>query len=131
VATIPPGVGIVEYLQFDGNPPAAFVSVPSAPSIRPTLCQLRDEYVAANKESLEANTLATARMHFRYLIRHLGSGYPIGELSLADLQGYVNYRSGCKWRQRTISAETIRKELKTLRTAWNWAEIFLTRTSRF
>ena len=42
---------------------------------------------------------------------------PLGELSLAKMQEYVNHRAKAK-----ISPVTIRKEIATLRAAWNWGE---------
>jgi integrase len=113
LATIPAGMDIVQYVQFDGKQETP---VPA----KLTLAQLRDKYLATNKISLEVTTLATAEMHFRHLTGHFGDAFPIPELTLADLQGYVNERSKAEWNGRKLSAETIRKEVKTLRTAWNW-----------
>ena len=115
LATIPPGMGIVEYVQFDGKQ-----SAPAPTKL--TLASFRDRYIATHKASLEANTLATAEMHFRHLSGHFGESFPIPELTLADLQAYVDKRVMAKWHGKPISAETIRKEVKTLRTAWNWGE---------
>lgn len=113
-ATIPPGMGIVEYLQFDGKQ-----SEPAPATI--SLAQFRDRYIATHKASLESNTLATAEMHFRHLSGFFGESFPISELSLGDLQRFVDHRTkadGINGRQ--LSAVTIRKEIVTLRTAWNW-----------
>jgi hypothetical protein len=46
-----------------------------------------------HRGSLEANTLDTAELHFKHLTRILGAGFPIGDLKLADLQGYADRRS--------------------------------------
>ena len=60
-------------------------------------------------------------MHFKHLTRILGNGFPIRELKLAGLQGYADRRSRDKTAEgRRISSTTIRKEIVTLRTAWNW-----------
>ena len=53
----------------------------------------------------------------RHFCRILGEGFPLGELSLTKLQDYVNQRANAK-----ISPVTIRKEIATLRAAWNWGE---------
>src|SRR5581483_1034058 len=53
LATIPPGVDIVDYVQFDGQRQTP------APA-KTTLAQLRDRYIKTHTASLEANTLATA-----------------------------------------------------------------------
>ena len=114
LATIPPGMGIVEYLQFDGKRPE-----PAPAKI--ALAQFRDRYIATHKASLESNTLATAEMHFRHLAGFFGESFPIPELSLGDLQRYVDHRTKADGiNGRKLSAVTIRKEIVTLRTAWNW-----------
>jgi integrase len=118
LAFLPPGMTIVEYVQFDGKQPEA--GMPAATKL--SLAQLRDKYLATHNASLEANTISTARMHFRHLTGHFREGFPIAELTLADLQGYVDHRTKAKWNGRKLSAETIKKEITTLRTAWNWGE---------
>jgi len=110
LATVPPGVGIVEYVQFDGQarpaegppPPAEGpqppADVPPPPAAQLSLAQLRDRYLATYEASLEANTLATIRMHFRHLAGQLGERFPIAELSLAELQQYVEHRAKAQGR---------------------------------
>lgn len=114
LATLPAGIGIVEYVQFDGKQEAP-------PPAKTTLAQLRDRYLKTHKASLEANTLATAEMHFRHLAGKFGEKFPMGELTASDLQDYIDHRAKAIWHDKPIGAETIRKEIKTLRTAWNWA----------
>jgi len=41
-------------------------------------------------------------------------------LTLADLQGYVDKRAKAKGRRGALNPATIKKEIVTLRTAWNW-----------
>ena len=114
LANIPPSMGIVDYVQFDGKQSES----------NPTnlnLAQFRDRYLSINKVSLESNTLSSIRTHFLHLTNCLGESFPIAQLSLADLQQYVDHRTkatGTKGRK--LSAVTIRKEIVTLRTAWNW-----------
>jgi hypothetical protein len=55
-AILPPGMDIVEYVQFDGKP------APSANDDEPldgklTVIQLRDKYVASHEASLEPSTI--------------------------------------------------------------------------
>jgi integrase len=114
LTVIPPGMGIVEFVQFDGKQETP---VPT----KTTLAQLRDRYLKTHEASLEANTLATAEMHFRHVAEKFGEHFPIAELTTSELQDYINHRAKAKWRGKLIGAETIRKEVKTLRTAWNWA----------
>ncbi len=116
LAVIPPGIGIVEYLQFDGKPKET--DIPD----RISLAKLRDRYLETHEHSLEPTTVKGIRLHFRHIVGHLGSAFPVAELSLADLQGYVNKRANAKGTNgRHLSPATIKKEIVTLRTAWNWA----------
>lgn len=86
------------------------------------LSVLKDRYLATHEASLEANTLDCIRIHFRHLESALGASFPVTELKLADLQGYVDKRAKAKGRGgRKLSSTTIHKEIVTLRTAWNWA----------
>jgi integrase len=115
LAEVPPGMDIVEYVQFDGKQLA-----PSPAKL--TLGQLRDRYTQTHAASLEANSLATIKIHFGHFAFHLGDAFPIPELSLSDLQRYVDQRAKADGiNGRKLSAVTIRKEIVTLRGAWNWA----------
>ncbi len=116
--TLPPGADIVAFLRHDGVIPA----VREAPVARgePTLAELRDRYIETHGASLEHHTMRGIRRHFRHLCRLLGEGFPIRKLSLADLQGYVDKRTKAKGRRGTLNPATVKKEIVTLRTAWNW-----------
>lgn len=114
---LPPGVDVVAFVRADGNPPRADAPAPRA---EPTLGQLRDRYLETHEGSLEASTLRGIRKHFKILARHLGEGFHVRKLALADLQGYVNERARAAGRRGTLSPATIRKEIITLHTAWNW-----------
>jgi hypothetical protein len=76
---------------------------------------------------MEANSLATPRMHLGHFERTLGAGFDLRKLTLADLQNYVNKRrkEGNPRRKqgeaRPLSAATLRLEVASLRAAWNWA----------
>ena len=60
-------------------------------------------------------------LHFKHLCQALGDGFPIRELKLSDLQGYVDRRAKAKGTSgKRLSPATIRKEIVSLRTAWNW-----------
>jgi integrase len=114
--TLPAGADIVAFLEHDGSLPV------TAPVTRdtPTLGSLRDRYLETHESSLEAHTLRGIRRHFRHLVRLLGEGFPIRELSLAELQGYVDKRAKARGRRGPLTPATIKKEIVTLRTAWNW-----------
>ncbi|MBB3209054.1 integrase [Rhodopirellula rubra] len=73
-------------------------------------------------DSLEVNTEKGMKIHERHLERHLGPRFRIQQLIREDLQRYVNKRAKEPGiRGRTLSPTTIRKELATLRSVWNWA----------
>ncbi len=118
---LPPGVGIVDFVRNDGKPPEPRGGAPVPSPAVPTLGSLRDLYLATHDGSLEERTLDGIRLHFKHLASILGEQFPIKQLSLPDLQGYVERRSKARGhRGRTLSPATIKKELITLRTAWNW-----------
>lgn len=115
--TLPPGIGIVEFVLADGQPVAKAVAKP-APL---TLSGLRDRYLQTHSNgTLEERTLDGIRLHFKHLVRHMGEALPLGDLSLLDLQGYVDRRAKERGARGRITPATIRKEIVTLRTAWNW-----------
>jgi integrase len=117
---LPAGVDIVDFVSNDGKPtvPPAGNNVVARAL---TLAAFRDRYFQTHQESLEERTLDTAQLHFKHLVRILGADFPIRELTLADLQGYVDRRSKEKNSAgKRISPTTTRKDIVTLRTAWNW-----------
>jgi hypothetical protein len=118
---IPTGVAIVEFIRHNGKPPerADRVTLPSPAAM--TLGLLRDQYLATHSTSLEERTLDGIRLHFKHLAPALGERVPIRSLKLSDLQGYVERRVKARGHcGRNLSPVTIRKELISLRTAWNW-----------
>jgi hypothetical protein len=110
--TLPPGTDIVAFVQHDGAPPAA----PSAPDVTRrgvSLARLKDAYLTTHGNgTLETSSLATCRIHLSHLCRVLGDAFPLAELTLADVQGYIN--------KRKVAPITVRKEVTTFRSAWNW-----------
>ncbi len=115
---LPPGADIVTFVRHDGTIPA---SGGEARQDTPTLASLRDRYLATHGNgTLEAHTRRGINRHFKHLARELGEGFRIRELTLADLQGYVDKRAKAKGRRGALNPATIKKEIVTLRTAWNW-----------
>lgn len=115
---IPPGMNVVDFIRFDGKPPAAF-SLPE----QIALADLRDRYLATHEASLEPSTVYGIRLHFKQLAGVLGEKFPIAELALADLQRFVDKRAKDKGKNgRTMAPASIKSQIVTLRTAWNWAE---------
>jgi len=109
-----PGIFIVSGGRMTGK--AVVESTTDAPAI-PTLKSVFDHYTASlTPNAKEANSLETEQIHRRHLLGQLGEGTPFESIALATLQDYVNAR-GNAGRQ----ANTIKKELATLRMVWNWA----------
>jgi len=72
--------------------------------------------------SLESETLRITELHVRHFVRVLGVRKVLSELSLDDLQRYVLKRASEPGKRgKTVSVGTIRKEIATLTTLWNWA----------
>ena len=117
---LPPGVGVVEFIQRDGMPPVSDDGN-GAVATELTLSEFRDRYLKTHRESLESRTIDGIELHFKHLIAAFGEHFPIRRLKLVDLQGYVDRRAKAKGISGTrLSAATIRKEIVSLRTAWNW-----------
>ena len=113
---LPDGTDIVTFVEHDGHPPIAGPTLPDSPRQVVTLGQLKDRYLSTYANgTIEANSLDTCKLHLNHFVRALGEGFPIGDLSLAKAQEYVSNRAKAK-----ISPVTIRKEIATLRAAWNW-----------
>jgi integrase len=116
---LPQDADIVSFVRHDGIIPAGR----EAPAARGELklCELRDRYIGTHESSFEHHTIRGIRRHFRHLCRHLGDAFPIRKLCLADLQGYVDRRAKARGRRGRLNPVTIKAEIVTLRTAWNWA----------
>jgi hypothetical protein len=75
---LPPGVDIVEFVPFDGKPPAD-VREASAESRELTLTDFRDRYLATHRDSLEDRTIEGIGLHFKHLTAALSERFPIRE----------------------------------------------------
>ena len=115
---LPDGIDVVTFIEHDGKPPETGPTLTNAPRQVVTLGLLKDRYLTTYANgTIEANSLDTCKLHLGHFVRVLGSGLPLGDLSLAKLQDYADHRSKAK-----ISPVTIRKEVSTLRAAWNWGK---------
>ena len=85
---LPAGVGIVEFLQHDGKPPTNTIAIPERQEL--PLSSFRDRYLDTHRPSLEPRTVEGIELHFKHLVTALGERFPIRELKLTDLQGYVD-----------------------------------------
>jgi integrase len=133
---IPDGADVKEFILNSGAAPpkAAPViveapcnlpqAIPAIPAPEPvTLAELRDQYLATMGIGvIEQNSLDTIAMHLRHFEKKLGKDFCMQGLSLARLQAYVVERAKEKGiHKRSLSPATIRKEIASLRAAWNWA----------
>lgn len=109
---VPAGMDIITFIEHDGKPPA--LKGPAA--LRTLLSELRECYLKTfGNGALEKNTLYTAGIHLNHLAKTLGDAFPLPTLMLADLQRHVERR------RKDVVGNTIKKEIDTLRAAWNWA----------
>ncbi|OAI40502.1 recombinase XerD [Planctomycetaceae bacterium SCGC AG-212-D15] len=125
--SLPTGMGIVTFMELDGKPPKPApepkTEVQEVPAEKLTLGSLRDQYLATHSNgTLEQTTLDGVELHFKHLLATLGPGFSVSALSVADLQRHVDRRARKKGTKgKRLSPATIKKEIVTLRTAWNWA----------
>lgn len=115
---VPPSVDIVTFIQSDGHveeTPTATVSLLS-------IADLRDRYVTAHSNGvMEESSLKTWSTHFRHTVDSLKPKFSIQKLSLADLQQHVDRRRLKKGiHGKPLSTATLKKEIGSLRAAWNW-----------
>lgn len=91
--------------------------------IKYTLKKLCEDYLESlPRGALEGTTLETAKIHMKHLKRVLGEDFAVEQLNLRALQEYVNNRSNeSGLRGKKLSPVTIRKELGTFSSIWNWA----------
>ena len=70
---------------------------------------------------MESNSLGTVRIHLGHMATTLGERFPMSSLAASDLQRHIDRRSVMKGaRGQRLSPITIKKELASLRAAWNW-----------
>ncbi len=87
-----PGIDIVQFVQFDGKPPADLQEV-SAESRELTLASVRDPYLATHSVSLQGHTTDAIGLRFEHLTAALVELFPIRELRLANLRHYMDRRA--------------------------------------
>lgn len=119
VPPVPDGVDVADYLLNGGKVPEPPVAVEKPL----TLKELAESYKAAHKNgAIEANSLATARMHLQHFVDALGERFAVRDLSTQHLQDYLNKRARRRGgKHRKLSPTTLRKEIASFRAAWNWA----------
>jgi hypothetical protein len=116
--TLPPGVAIDEFILSGGKAPEQ--PIPTAEAT--DFAGFKKKYLDAHRDgAMEANSLRTVEMHLNHFERTLDAKFPLPSLTLADLQRHVHRRREKKYRGKKLSLVTLRKEIATLRAAWNWA----------
>lgn len=128
---VPDHCDLLTFLQFDGHPPQEVKPLPAARKEQLTLGELRRRYFETYGSSLEASTLSTIRTHFDHLEKTFGASAALNELTLVELQKHVDRRAKQKTRNGLVTATTIRKDLISLRGAWNWAHTLSLMPERF
>lgn len=116
--TIPPGVHITDFVLHGGKVPEPVVASPG----KTTFAELKKQYLDTHQNgAMEANSLRTIELQLGQFGQTLGEKFVMQELALADLQRHVNRRREKKYRGKKLSPVTLKKEMASLRAAWNWA----------
>jgi integrase len=114
--TIPPGMDVVTFLQHDGKPPDR---LSPAQQRETPFSEFRAGYLKTfGNGSLEENTLYTSKIHLSHVAATLGDGFLVNGLTHADLQRHIDRRCG----KDGVAGITVKKELDTFRSAWNWGK---------
>lgn len=117
--TFPDGADVVSFVRNGGK-----LVVEAAPQAPLTLSQLKEKYLETHGQgALEANSLATIKMHLSHFEKTLGERFAVRNLTAADLQRHVTERRKKKYRGRPLSPVTLRKEVASFRACWNWAAL--------
>src|SRR5262245_18238210 len=113
----PPGADFVTFVLSGGR----LDEKPKPPPIR-TLSEVKEDYIEAHRVgAMEANSLATVKMHLGHFVETLGGHFPVHSLALTHLQQHVHRRAGEKgFFGQPISPVTLRKEVASFRACWNW-----------
>jgi integrase len=109
---VPRGVAIADFILHDGKPPVD----PSVLAHRETtLHQLREAYITTHSNgAIEPNTLRTMTIHLNHFEDTFGKRFILSGLTLAKLQGHITGRA------KNVTAVTIKKEIASFRSVWNW-----------
>jgi integrase len=117
--TLPSGVDIDAFVLCGGKVPEQAPAVAAEPM---SFRGFKERYLETHRGgAMEQNSLATVAMHLGHFEKTLGEKFPLHKLSAADLQGHIDRRRKKRYRGRSLSPVTLRKEMASLRAAWNWA----------
>ncbi len=117
---LPDGVDVGTYIATLGHVERKKANGAIAPL---TLGTLYEEYEKALPVgSIETSTLLTTRIHLGHFARLLGEARRLSDVSFDILQGYLRQRQKEDNRRGgKISPTTLRKEIRSLSSVWNWA----------
>lgn len=117
---LPAGGDLVTFLLSDGK----LVRLPRLEATTPvlTLREVVDRYLEiVSNGAMEANSVATVRLHLGHFVMTLGDRFPISTLTLDNLQRHVDQRARKQYRGKLLSPVTLRREVASFRACWNWA----------
>lgn len=115
---IPDGADVAAFLLSDGEVVVATEAISQTPA---KLSDLIGKYLATHSQgAMEANSLATARLHLRHFEKSLRAETVARKIKLADVQKHVDRRAKKTYRGKPLSPVTLRKEVASIRAAWNW-----------
>ncbi len=116
--TPPAGADLASFLLSDGRIEKRL----EIPAIRTMHALFENYFHSIPTGAIEASTENGMKIHVKHLERILGRSADIHILESVDLQRYIERRSHAKGLYgRPISAATIKKEIVTLRSVWNWS----------
>lgn len=120
---LPEGGDLLTFLLSDDKLSGVPAPAPTPPQAARTLREIVDRYLATlGNGTVEANSLATTRMHLNHFLREFGDCFQLDLLKATALQKYVNSRTRRKGKKKIpFSPTTLRTEVATLRACWNWA----------
>lgn len=116
---IPANADIAKFILSDGKCDST-KSKPKAVSLKQLLKIYQKRLPDAAKEPL---TVALENTHIKNFIRLLKAGKSANAISQSDLQHYVEKRLKEKRAGKPISPETVKREMDTFRSIWNWAKM--------
>jgi len=117
---LPPKADVATFLLSDGKLQEP-VSAPKPVTLTELFSRYRTELPAG---FLEDNSRRTVEIHLNHLARLFGKTLPLSQIRTQTLQTYIDRRSREQNRRgRRISPTTIRKEMTTFSSVWNWGSV--------
>lgn len=116
--TPPDGCDLASFLLSDGRIEKKL----EMPALRTMHALFTNYFDSIPAGAIEETTRKGMKTHVKHLERIIGRSIDVHALEAADLQRYIERRSRATGNHgRPLSAATIKKEIVTLRTVWNWS----------